>query len=55
MAYDLIGQLLIPDEKLVRMLCLIHEAVVVVRDKMCKSESVFYQSFAKLTVVMGLE
>lgn len=32
MAYDLIGQLLTPDEKLVRMLCLVHEAVVVVRD-----------------------
>lgn len=31
MAYDLFGQLLIPDEKLVRMLCLIHEALVVVK------------------------
>lgn len=42
MAYDLIGQLLIPDEKLVRMLCFIHEAVVVVRDKMCKPESEYF-------------
>lgn len=31
MVYDLIGQLLNPDEELVRMLCLIHEAVVVVK------------------------
>jgi len=45
MAYDLIGQLLLPDEKLVRMPCLIHEATAVVRDKMCKSESEYFINY----------